>query len=161
MLAVRLHKKKRPSLNKGAFLIPIMSWQAGKLQIRDWVWTLNNQNKGGPNNAIRYITLVKIPDDHPIAMFADWAVRQEMLEGKVIFKPLQKHKAKLKSNIKKWHEYNLDRALQFGRTYSIPLHGGPLKAPELILGKALPKSCIKWTKDIKLLYGKKPKDKQQ
>jgi hypothetical protein len=31
--------------------------------------------------------------------------------------------------------------------------------PEFVLGKALPNSCIKWTKDVQLLYGKKKVDK--
>ena len=157
MLAVRLHKRKKLGLSKGCFLIPIMSWRTGKLQILNWVRTLNRQNKEGPNNAIRFITLVKIPDDHPIALYADWGIRcQHQGLGKVEIKPLRECSKELKQTIEHWHEYDYgieqDGIGVFG---AIPFYGGPLESPELILGKPLPKASVKWTKSIQLLYGKK------
>jgi len=138
MLAVRLHKKKRPQLNKHTFLIPIMSWKTGRVQILSWIRTLNTQNKNNPNNAIRFITLVKIPDNHPIVLLEDYGQRvmYKMVypDSKITdldFKPLKKHSEEVKKEI---------------------MNGDPLALPEVILGEALPKSCIKWTKDINLLY---------
>jgi hypothetical protein len=34
------------------------------------------------------------------------------------------------------------------------------RQPELVLGKKLPDSCIKWTKDIRLLYGRQAKQRR-
>jgi hypothetical protein len=31
------------------------------------------------------------------------------------------------------------------------------RQPELIFGKKLPDTCVKWTKDIRLLYGRQAK----
>ena len=157
MLAVRLHKKKRPKLNKYTFLIPIMSWETGRVQILNWVKTLNRNNRGNPNLSIRYITLVKIPDEHPVELMTDWVCKYGSNIKEFDYKPLKNQSERDKKRIMQW-----DNRPDVGAKTSelIFEESGPnCVTPELILGKALPKSCIKWTKDIKLLYKRNEKRK--
>ena len=145
MLAVKLHKRKAPYLGKGSFLIPISTWQSGKVQVRNWLRLLHN---------IRYMTLVQIPDQHPIYLGVDWVVR--IIQG-VHFMPLS----------------NIDDEIKEALNVAGPQEKGPLwmqnhrlewnpgapkaELPELILSDKLPPASIKWTKDVKLLYhGRKP-----
>ncbi len=149
MLAIRLHKKKRPKLNKYTFLIPIMSWETGRVQVLNWVNVLNKAIKL-PNNAIRYITLVKIPDDHPVELLEDFSCKWGCKIKDLDFKPLKEHPEKVKQRIMKWD--NRECVVTEDSEILFDESGPNCVTPELILGEALPKSCIKWTKDIKLLY---------
>ena len=132
MLAVKLHKHKRPWLGKGSHLIPILSWKTGKVHIKRWINLLDYQNESRPNNKIRYITLVKIPDDHPVFLASDWGDKIIFVHlfGGIEFKPLSAISHEIKRFIMEV----------------------PDLEPEIILGKSLPPSCIKWTKNIQLLY---------
>ena len=57
MLAIKLHKGPKPWLGKGSFLIPIIDWKSGRVQIRTWLrW----------GKRTRFLSLVRIPEDHPI-----------------------------------------------------------------------------------------------
>ena len=69
MLAVKLHREKKPWLGKGSYLIPIVSWGTGRGQILNWINILNREKKYKP---VRFITLVKIPDSHPVALYCHW-----------------------------------------------------------------------------------------
>lgn len=139
MLAVKLHKHKKPWLGKGSHLIPILNWKTGKVHITRWINLLDYHNDSNPNNRIRYITLVKIPDDHPVFLAEDWSDKiVYSLFGGIEFKPL----SSISQEIKKFIMEETDLV------------------PEIILGKPLPQSCIKWTKNIQLLYrsNKNPKN---
>ena len=70
--------------------------------------------------------MVKIPKDHPVWMSIDWVKKRWIT--KMNFKPFCKIEQELKSRIA------ITDLL-----------------PELVLGERLPDSCIKYTKDIKLL----------
>lgn len=64
MLAVKLHKKAMPWLGRGSHLVPIVKWEAGKLQVRRWRYVLTaSRTAPWPNNQIHFLTLVQIPDD--------------------------------------------------------------------------------------------------
>ena len=142
MLAVKLHKHKKPWLGKYSHLVPILSWNTGKTYITRWIYVLNHQNRTRPNNRIRYITLVKIPDDHPVILAKYWYLTDLYAP----FEPLSSVWQELKKVL--FREYLHD--------------GGIFELPQLILGKPLPPSCIKWTKRIQLLYygsNKNPKRK--
>lgn len=154
MLAVKLHRQKKPWLGKGSYLIPIASWETGKVQIFNWIRILNTSGKRASSSKfrppIKFITLIKIPDDHPIALYHDWIEsklrRKDRKEFE--FKFLREQSSELKKELKEWSDRDPD------------LPGPDIEAPELILGQALPSSCIKWTKDIHLLYrGDKRKSK--
>ena len=142
MLAVKLHRQKKPWLGKGSYLIPIISWETGKVQILRWINLLNRQNRTRPNYLIRFITLVKIPDDHPVVLYEDWVESRLRRQWRVgfEFKHLREESSELKKHLKDWSDRDPD------------LPGPDLETPELILGKTLPLSCIKWTKDMRLLY---------
>lgn len=127
MLAVKLHKNKRPNLEKGSFLIPIMKWETDRHLIKRWLRLLNRHNRGGVNDHINFITLLKLPDDLPVFMANDW-VDKGILD--VTFVPIKDIHDKAKVAISSAQGW----------------------MPELILGKALTASSVKWTKDVRVLY---------
>ena len=126
MIAIRLHVKKNPHLNKGCFLIPVFNWDKDSTVVNDWVKTLNRYNRGRPNHNINYITLVSIPDDFPVFVAYDWIVKN--------FYP--KHKIPVMS-LKEWVQDTKEIASK------------ERWLPEIVLGKKLPSKYIKWTKDYK------------
>ena len=128
MLAVKLHESKKPWLGKGSYLIPIFEWRSGRNHILRWAGLLTRHGW-----KLRYITLVNIPDDHPVFLASDWAetVGTNLIIGSLPVAPFSFIPDELKKEIMNDYDW----------------------LPELILGKPLPKSCIKWTKDIRLLYG--------
>ena len=142
MLAVKLHKGKKPWLGKGSHLIPIVSWELDKIRIKSWLHILNEDVKKGwmPKTKaryrypIRYITLVKIPDEHPVCLFLSWLERQ-FLGMEIKFTPLRDIPEERKKALME-------------RDKEGPSHW----QPEMILGAPLPESCIVWTKDIRLLF---------
>jgi len=150
LLAVKLHRQKKPWLGRGSYLIPIASWETGRIQIRNWIKILNQSGKRAASRfskPVKFITLVKIPDSHPIALYSDWIeskLRRKYQMG-FEFKPLHEESSELKKKLREWSDFDLD------------LPGPDLESPELILGETLPQSCIKWTKDIHLLYQKNKK----
>jgi|GEM_PF-1390935 len=153
MLAVKLHKRKKPYLGKGSFLIPIRTWRSGRTQVRTWLWLLNRFNKGSPNDCIRYITLVKIPDDHPVFLGLDWTARF----GGPKFVKLKEVPAEIKQLLDVAGPDDKPPIVLQSYIRDQVSVGAPLAPfPELILGRRLPASCIKWTKDIRLFYRKDP-----
>jgi hypothetical protein len=57
MLAVKLHRTPRPRLVRASCLVPIVDWRSGRVQIQTWLrWAKRD----------RYMTLVRIPADHPV-----------------------------------------------------------------------------------------------
>lgn len=155
MLAVKLHKRKVPYLGRGSFLVPIQTWQSGRMHVRNWVRLLNKSNRGAPNDCIHYITLVKIPDDHPVFIGLDWIIKRIQ---HVKFVELAQIDADIKEKL------DLVPAGEKGPLYlqnyivPDPVPGSPMaESPELILGRRLPACFIKWTKDVRLLYGSRRK----
>jgi len=123
MLAVRLHKKKEPGLSKGCFLVPIISWENNRQHVRYWIEVLNDPKRKRRRNApVRYISLVKIPNHHPVFLAEDWV--DKLIEG-VRFCPLSEVEGEINC--------------QIGQTGFLP---------EMILGEGLPHSSIKWTRSI-------------
>jgi len=127
-----------------------MSWETGRVQILNWIKTLNRHNRGNPNRAIRYITLVKIPNDHPVELMTDWICKSGSNIKDLDYKPLKEQSEKDKKRIMQWD--NRQYVVAKNSEILFDESGPNCVTPELILGKALPKSCIKWTKDINLLY---------
>ena len=146
MLAVKLHKRKQLWLGRGAFLVPIVSWGVGRLQVYNWIKTLDRHNRGAPNDCIRYISLVRIPDDHVISLHPDWVYSHT---GSYNFRPVKDIPAKLKRRIAQWWD-----------SPCVEDQGPDCPTPELVLGVALPASCVLWTKDVRLLYHRHQKPKR-
>lgn len=145
MLAIRLHKRKRPGLGKGAYLIPIISWDTGKIQVHNWRVMLDRYNTGRPNNHIRYITLVRLPADLTVSIHPDWTYSYS---GAFDFRSIKEIPQELKHNLAEWRDGDFDRDSHE--------NGPDCPLPELVLGEPLPKSCILWTKDFRLLYRARP-----
>lgn len=145
MLAVKLHKKKQPYLGAHSFLIPILSWETGKVYIKNWIKTLNTANQNRPNNEINYITLIRIADKHPVSLFDDWchAWPDEWSAWKDIPDPD-------KQAIMQWREEGVWKS-RAGKTEKDGFDMS-CEYPEIIIAEKIPNSCILWTKDIRLLY---------
>lgn len=72
MLAVKLHKIRKPYLGNGSYVVPLFNWKSGESLVRLWSRVLNRSNRGMPNDKVRFMTLVRIPDDLPVSLHNDW-----------------------------------------------------------------------------------------
>ncbi len=142
MLAAKLHAEKKPFLGKGSYLIPITTWAVGKVQIRFWLKLLNEEKSGGYADRMRYISLVKLPDDQLVSFHPDW-VQSRM--GAFHYVRLCDVPPGNRAKVMAW--WDDTRFQQAG-----PLYG----TPEIALGSPLPRTAVKWTKDLRLLYRTAP-----
>lgn len=138
MLAVKMHKRRRPWLGVGSFVVPVISWATAKRQISYWSYELTRgkgaKNPSWTNDQINYLTLVRIPDAHPVKLYRCWSER--VFDPQHEFIALRDLDPSLRHEIGAWDD----------------MHGPACSCPELILGMALPRSALIWTKDIRLLY---------
>lgn len=147
VLAVKLHSKPKPWLGRNSSLVPILSWEVGRTQVRNWVRWLS-----GPCGRINFVTLVRIPGDWPVKFFAQYGNSNIL---KLVLwqdlKPLREVPQEFKRALMEWWN-------AWSGWSDQPEPGGLMSdEPQIVLGRGLPESCIKWTKDIRLLYGKKSK----
>jgi hypothetical protein len=176
MLALKLHKKSIPWLGSGSHLLPVITWDAANLQLRKWrklLTAAKGRTTPWPNTQINFVTLAQIPDNHPVRFrFASGPsnfVKESWYDAGDC-RPLQEYPDALKRYLAEWWDaYNRESRKVVDKN-GMPVRFGGLEvviqgrfetgglladAPELILGKALPKACAKWTKDLRLLYGRK------
>jgi hypothetical protein len=145
MLAIKLHKTPRPRLVRDAFLIPIVDWPSGRRQVKNWMRWRGDRD--------RYMTLVRIPEDHPVSIRFSYGASNfiKAIAWQSEFKPLRDWpKDYVKAIGLSWDAY-LPRGAS-----EIECGGLVVEEPRLFLGRKLPDSSILWTKEIALLYGKKP-----
>ena len=149
MLAFKVHKDKNPNIRGGSFWIPIVDWGSARIHLRNWYKTLSQSRR------IRHLTLVHIPKNHPVFVGVDFTSRFGCGLRYLPFVPLKNVEPSILHALKP-----LDKALSHGCHHvgqgffilGSAEAGRPLAGwPELILGADLPRSCIKWTKDIRLL----------
>ncbi|MGA2066629.1 MAG: hypothetical protein ABSG86_16755 [Thermoguttaceae bacterium] len=171
MLAVKLHKKALPWLGSGSHLVPIVRWDAGKLQLRRWHYLLTaSRTTPWPNNRVHHLTLVRIPDDLPVRFVFDYGARTNLKMGifrSQEFRALRDWPQEVKRALQEWWDayYARPQRRMIG-SWEVVVPGGSepgglmSRQPELVLGKKLPDSCIKWTKDIRLLYGRQAKQRR-
>lgn len=143
MLAIKLHKTLRPRLVKDAFLVPIVDWRSGRRQVRNWLrW-----------RSCRYISLVRIPDDHPVSIRFTYGESNFIKEvaWPTEFRPLRDWPRDYVRAIGLWWN-------AYGRRGATTVESGGLliEEPRLFLGRKLPDANILWTKELRLLYGKPP-----
>lgn len=162
MLAIKLHKRRRPWLGKGSHLIPIVSWEAARVHLREWIRTLESSRPAWyPNSKINYLTLVRIPPDLPVEIrflaasderASTLPVFMEMTLGAgggqtcclSPMSPLRDHPPEVKRALAE-HE-NAQRPQGAARAFP----GRPFACwPELVLGRALPRKCVVWTKEVR------------
>ncbi len=146
MLAIRLHKTKNSRLGRGAYLIPIVEWKTARSYVNRWVNVLNWHNTRRSNNKVRYITLVRIPDSHRISLHSDWICSAM---GLFDFKQLVDIPADAKKRLGSWID---DVPEPMNITAGDPRGIPAWVMPELVLGEALARKSVIWTKDIRLLY---------
>jgi hypothetical protein len=163
VLAIKLHKTKKPWLGRGSYLVPVTDWRTGRVHIKHWIRLLNRFNAGSTNDAIRFITLVRIPDSHPVLLFADCFEKYAMawMGCRVVPEPLSAQMMLVQRLLMLWPADRIDEAPSPAllRSFSFRQVGEARRmSPELILAKRLPPSATLWTKRVQLLYGK-PKRK--
>lgn len=169
MIAIKLHKKAQPWLGTGSHLVPIIKWQAGKLQVRRWHYLLTaTKATPWPNNQIHFLTMVQVPDDWPVRFSFDYSARSDSIRlGRFNpneFRALKDWPPEVKRAMQEWWDaYYVKPVRRQVGFWEVVVPGGSQtgglmsRQPELILGKKLPASCVKWTKDIRLLYGRQSK----
>lgn len=138
MHAIKLHFQPKPFLGQGSYLIPITTWKVARDQMRSWFPILTS-SRGGTGKRC-YITLAKIPDDFPVILDQDW-----IGGGNYSPMPLKDIPKKLKDEIMAWYDY-------IGQEPAAHYVGARSSLAQLILGAPLPRNCIKWIKDLRLLY---------
>jgi hypothetical protein len=141
MLAIKLHEKPRPSLVKGAWLIPIIDWKSGRIQI-------GREQRNF--NRYRYITLVSVPDDWPVSFLIRYGDTAYMKQVACFFdnKPLREYDNEIKRAVAEWWDARKSCWTKSG----VEPGGLMCEEPALKLGKKLPDKHIKWTKDLRLLF---------
>lgn len=151
MLALKVHRDKKPNIGRGTFWIPIVDWRSAKVQLSTWYRILSHKR-------MHHVTLARIPDDHPVFVGVDWTARICLgLRPKTMpFKPMREIESAVLNALKPLKKaLAKGEVVHVGQGYLVPgpwEAGRPLaECPELVLGAALPKAQIKWTKDIRLL----------
>jgi hypothetical protein len=141
MLAIKLHRSPKPSLVKGVWLIPILGWKSGRVQVRA---NLRYARR------YRFITQVEIPDHWPVSFLVRYGDSDFIKYVGCFFddKPLRDYEQVIKKAIIEWWDA---RESVWSDTGVEP--GGLMcDEPGIKLGKKLPSKYIKWTKDLRLLY---------
>jgi hypothetical protein len=143
LLAVKLHRNPKVSLGKEASLVPIIDWRSGRVQIAARLrWTKQD----------RYLTLVRIPDDHPVRICFTYGnsnfLKQVVWPSE--FRPLREWPREYVRAIAEWWDA---RSWPNG---DVEPGGVMVDEPRVFLGGKLPDSCIRWTKDVRLLYRRPP-----
>lgn len=140
MLAVKLHQNQKPPLHTESYLIPILDWDSGRILIKHWLSHLNRVG-GKEMNAVRYVTLVKVPDDHLVSLCLTPTTKVFVQHS---FMRLADIPIAQKAEFTRWYK-------ELAHTSS---NRHPENLPELILGEPLSDKYVKWTKRVQLLYGR-------
>ncbi len=150
MLAIKLSKTPRPRLSKDAFLVPIVDWKSGRQQIRAWMRWRSDRD--------RYITLVRVPDDHPVSIRFSYGKSNfiKAIAWPMEFKPLREWERDYVKVIGEWWD-----AYRWPRSGSDESGGLLVDEPRLFLGRKLPDAAVLWTKEIALLYGREARRKSR
>ncbi len=145
MLALKLHERKSPNTKRGSFWIPIVDWRSARTHVRNWTKTLA---------PVHYITLISVPKNHPVFVGVDWCVRI-VYPTQLPFVPLRDVEQTLLAALKPLTSRSSEGLIWVGQTFFTfgPKEIGSVLAtyPEMVLGSDLPRHCIKWTKNIRLL----------
>ena len=148
MLALKLHKGNHPTTKLGSFWVPIVDWRSARIHLKNWSRTLP---------AVQHVTMISVPNRHPVFVAVDWSTRHilSVPAKQLPFVPLCDIKKKILTALKPLKARRPATLHHVGQGYYIhgPQEAGTPAAeyPEMILGADLPRGCIKWTKDIRLL----------
>ena len=140
MLAVKLHRAAKPDLSKRSWLVPIVDWRSGRIQLRKELQYTRRY---------RFITLVEVPDDWPVRFLVRYG-DSDYIKAVYLFdpQPLREYHQEIKKALRERWDARRSGWSQTG----VEPGGLMVNEPGLELGKKLPSKYIKWTKDLRLLY---------
>ena len=147
MLALKVHKGKRPNTKFGSFWIPIVDWRTARVHLRNWSTTMARLR------AVHYLTMISVPNRHPVFVGVDWSVRFGTAVKHLPFVPLCDIDQGILAALKPLSSTLSEALHHLGQGYLVGKRdlGMPrAEYPEMVLGADLPGNCIKWTKDIRL-----------
>jgi hypothetical protein len=157
MLAVKLHKNPRPWLGQGSNLVPIASWDTGRVHLRQWVRALTTTGARKSNNKINHLTLVRLPDDFPVALRMFYG-NSNFIRQVVLLDPMPwcDVPPEAKQALRDWWD-------GWGRPETKHHQCGGVMAdePRIVLGRRLPDSAILWTKDARLLWQRRSRSRTE
>jgi hypothetical protein len=148
MLALKVHKGKRPNTKYGSFWIPIVDWKTARIHLKNWSTAMARLRP------VHYLTMISVPKRHPVFVGVDWSARFGISLKHLPFIPLCDVEPSVFAALKPASASLSDVLQHVGQGFHIfdTEIGMPLATyPEMVLGADLPGGCIKWTKDIRLL----------
>lgn len=143
MLVIHIHAKRNFSCKTGTRVLPVVTWETAQPQIRIWRKAIRKGHLGAKRKIGEFMTLLKIPDEHPVLLVVG-AQDEKQPTG---YYPLSKMPVEDREILEHWFN---DPAPKNPALIADSLGF----VPELIVGSPLNKSTVKWTKDMRLLYGK-------
>lgn len=147
MQAIKLHQKHTPYLGAESYLVPVFEWTTAKTIVRRWIGYLERDG-GKENKHAQYMTLVKIPDGHPVSLSLSPILKGLFFQAHTLtYAPWASIDSKDKRHACQWMEHLVHDGADLER-YNLP---------ELVLGSTLVPKHIKWTKKTRLLYASRSK----
>lgn len=135
MQAFFLHHKHRPTLRKGETVLPIAEFRSVAVPLR----ILRKANRSSERGRCDYLTLLHLPPDHPVAVVVGMP---RFKTSELEFFPLNalppEDSELIASSFQELRGESLG-ALMVDHVV------------QLVLGRPLGQSAIKWTKDLRLL----------
>jgi hypothetical protein len=156
MLALKVHKGKRPNTKFGSFWIPIVDWRSARIHLRNWSTTMARLR------AVHYLTMVSVPGRHPVFVGVDFTSRFGTAVKCLPFVPLRDVDQGILAALKPLSSALSESLHHLGQGFLIGKREAgmpPAEYPEMVLGADLPGNCIKWTKDIRLLMRSDTREK--
>ncbi|WP_027184078.1 hypothetical protein [Desulfovibrio inopinatus] len=142
MLLVQIHKNAKPWRRVGGYFLPISNVEDGLALASRWAHLLEK----GENNPIRYVSLVNIEEDHPVALVNRWLAPDQLSSR---FAPLSTISAILHEQLKAI-DYNAIRIPQGTVNGLVPgkrsVNRSLTTMPRLVVGKSIKGNQILWTR---------------
>ena len=112
-----------------------MDWRTARIHLKNW------SREMARLRPVNYVTMISVPSRHPVFVGLDWIERLDTPPKQLPFVPL----------------CDIERSILVALKQEI----GTPQTPEMVLGADLPRRCIKWTKDIRLLMRGDTREKLQ
>ena len=134
MLAIKLHKKPKPFLGQGSYLVTVPFLEKAHRDVRNWIAMLNHHNRFFPNNKILYVTLVRITD---------------VFHARLTVTGLSTMRTMSLAASPRRHEEGTKVHWIEGSNWDPAAIGS---FAQLILGATIPSRSVLWTKNARLLF---------
>ncbi len=153
MLLVQIHKSSYPWRRKGGCFLPISRVEDALALASRWAHLLPPE-QDQKKNEIRYISLLNIENDHPVALVQRWLAPEIRVSH---FVPLSTISHKLSEQLQKI-DYDAFRIPQVRINMNcLVLSDGITKRflktmPKIILGKTIKATQVRWTRLLSEFY---------